>query len=136
MPPPPQQFAPPFGYMPNQPMHPYHVNNVLISLTCCVFFHKRMTFYSKYHFFGLQNQMQHGSCMNCSQQQLWNPHMSGEPQWNAKNLNGSNMSLNIPPFYPQQFDMNGTTWMNNGSYRKPDYPYHFGMIPNGKQFHI
>lgn len=71
--------------------------------------------------------------MNCSQQQLWNAQM-GEQQWNAKNLNGSNMSLNLPHFYPQPFDMNGTTWMNNGSYRKPDgYPYHFGMIPNGKQ---
>lgn len=77
--------------------------------------------------------------MNCSQQQLWNPHnmpaagAAGDPQWNAKNLNGSNMSLNLPPFYPQPFDINGTTWVNNGTYRKPDgYPYHFGMIPNGE----
>lgn len=70
--------------------------------------------------------------MNCSQQQLWNSHGT-EPQWNAKHLNGSNMSLNLPAFYPQQFDMNGTTWINNGSYHKPDgYPYNFGMIPNGK----
>lgn len=70
--------------------------------------------------------------MNCSQQQLWNPNGT-EPQWNAKHLNGSNMSLNLPAFYPQQFDMNGTAWINNGSYRKPDgYPYNFGMIPNGE----
>lgn len=70
--------------------------------------------------------------MNCSQHQLWNSN-GAEPHWNAKHLNGSNMSLNLPPFYPQQFDMSGTTWMNNGSYRKPDgYPYNFGMIPNGE----
>lgn len=70
--------------------------------------------------------------MNCSQQQLWNAH-GPEAQWNAKHLNGSNMSLNLPQYYPQQFDMNGTAWMNNGSYRKPDgYPYPFGMIPNGE----
>lgn len=77
--------------------------------------------------------MQQAPCLNCSQQQLWNS-QGPDPNWNAKNLNGSNMSLNLPPFYPQQFDMNGTTWMNNGSYRKPDgYPYNnFGMIPNGE----
>lgn len=71
--------------------------------------------------------------MNCSQQQLWNSHGS-EQQWNAKNLNGSNMSLNLPVFYPPpQYDMNGTMWINNGSYRKPDgYPYNYGMMPNGK----
>lgn len=73
------------------------------------------------------------SCVNCSQQQLWNPQMM-EPQWHPKNLNGSNMSLNLPQggFYPQSF---GTTWMNNGSYQKPDpYSYPFGMMPynNGK----
>ncbi|XP_031617064.1 uncharacterized protein LOC116336963 isoform X2 [Contarinia nasturtii] len=78
------------------------------------------------------NHMQ-GSCMNCSQQQLWNPH-GPEAQWNAKHLNGSNMSLNLPAFYPQQFDMNGTTWINNGSYRKPDG--YFGMIPNAYPFPI
>lgn len=68
--------------------------------------------------------------MNCSQQQLWNPPMF-EQQWNAKNLNGSNMSLNLPPsaFYPQQFDVSGTTWVNNQGYMKPDaYPYPFGMM--------
>lgn len=66
--------------------------------------------------------------MNCSQQQLWNAH-GPDAQWNAKNLNGSNMSLNLPQFYPQQFDMNGTAY----SYRKPDgYTYPFGMIPNGE----
>lgn len=73
--------------------------------------------------------MQPNGCMNCSQQQLWNPQMM-DPQWNPKNLNGSNMSLNLPPggYYPPQF--NGTTWMNNASYRKPDpYPYQFGMMP-------
>lgn len=55
-----------------------------------------------------------------------------EPQWNAKNLNGSNMSLNLPQggFYPPQFNMGGTNWMNNGSYQKPDqYSYPFGMMP-------
>lgn len=88
-------------------------------------------FYSNlecYLFHG-QNHTQQAPCMNCSQQQLWNSH-GPEPQWNAKNLNGSNMSLNLPQFYPQQFDMNGTTWMNNSSYRNP---YAFGVIPNGKK---
>lgn len=76
--------------------------------------------------------MPQAPCVNCSQQQLWNA-PGPEPQWNAKTLNGSNMSLNLPAFYPQPYDMNATTWMNNGSYRKPDaYPYNFGMIPNGK----
>lgn len=71
--------------------------------------------------------------MNCSQQQLWNQH-AHEQQWNAKNLNGSNMSLNLPYYPPHQYDMNGTMWINNGSYRKPDgYPYNFGMMPNGKR---
>lgn len=70
--------------------------------------------------------------MNCSQQQLWNQHVN-EQQWNAKNLNGSNMSLNLPYYPPHQYDMNSTMWINNGSYRKPDgYPYNFGMMPNGK----
>lgn len=79
--------------------------------------------------------MQQMPCMNCSQQQLWNSQGS-DAQWNAKNLNGSNMSLNLPTFYQPQYDMNGTTWINNGSYRKPDgYPYNFGMIPNGKHFY-
>ncbi|XP_055299571.1 E3 ubiquitin-protein ligase lubel isoform X2 [Sitodiplosis mosellana] len=104
---PPQQFGPPPQFMGYAPNQPF-----------------------PYH-----NHIQQGPCMNCSQQQLWNPH-GAEPQWNAKHLNGSNMSLNLP-FYPQQFDMNGTTWMNNGSYRKPDgYPYNFGMIPNAYPFPI
>lgn len=81
-------------------------------------------------YFFIQNHIQ-GPCMNCSQQQLWNPHNNPETQWIPKHLNGSNMSLNLPAFYSQQFDMGGgTTWINNGSYRKPD-GYPCGMIPNG-----
>lgn len=58
--------------------------------------------------------------MNCSQQQLhnWNPAWDSQ----IRNLNGSNMSLNLPPhghgYYPQQVG-----WTPNM------YPYPIGMIP-------
>lgn len=62
--------------------------------------------------------------------------MAGEPQWQARHLNGSNMSLNLPPpspYYPsQQFDMQ-TAWMHNAGYRYP-YPMPTQPLPNGKQF--
>lgn len=65
----------------------------------------------------------HGSCINCSQQQLhnWNQQMVN-PVWESqvRNLNGSNMSLNLPPhaYYPQQVG-----WAPNM------YPYPVGMVP-------
>lgn len=66
----------------------------------------------------------HGSCINCSQQQLhnWNQQMVN-PVWESqvRNLNGSNMSLNLPPhaYYPQQV-----------GWAPPNmYPYPVGMVP-------
>lgn len=52
-------------------------------------------------------------CLNCSQHQLWN----------ARQFNGSNMSLNMPMngYYPQQ-------WMMNGSYCRHDI-YGTGLPP-------
>ncbi len=61
--------------------------------------------------------------MNCSQQQLhnWN-HQMANPGWDSqiRHLNGSNMSLNLPPqgYFPQQMG-----WTPNM------YPYPVGMIP-------
>lgn len=76
------------------------------------------------------------NCINCSQQQLWNQQpMPGEPHWQARHLNGSNMSLNLPPpsaYYPsQQYDMQ-TAWMHNAGYRYP-YPMPVQPLPNGEQ---
>lgn len=65
----------------------------------------------------------HGSCINCSQQQLhnWN-HQMVNPGWDSqiRNLNGSNMSLNLPPhaYYPQQVGWTPSM-----------YPYPVGMMP-------
>ncbi|KAG4079394.1 hypothetical protein HA402_008086 [Bradysia odoriphaga] len=70
------------------------------------------------------NAPSHGSCMNCSQQQLhsWNHQMAPNPMWEnqIRQLNGSNMSLNLPPqgFYPQQVGWTPSM-----------YPYPVGMIP-------
>lgn len=75
--------------------------------------------------------MDHPSCMNCSQQQLWNNHTM-EQQWPTKDMNGSNASLNMPPSYyhPQQpFDFGGPLWSNGTLRRQDEYPYPFGMMP-------
>lgn len=83
--------------------------------------------------------------MNCSQQQLdWNhrnmPHTCWEPQpQQMRHLNGSNMSLNLPPqhaYYPQQHNLNPrrneapppTAW-NNGWGVPNMFPYGPGMPP-------
>lgn len=134
-----QQFVHPFGY----PLQ-YHVNlfsfyyfNIsFIIYSLIMFAIQILRILSIYCFFIVQNHVDQNPCINCSQQQVWNSQMM-DPQWNAKNLNGSNMSLNLPPnsYYPQPFDLSATNWMNNGSYRKPDgYPYPFNMMPmnNGK----
>lgn len=61
--------------------------------------------------------------MNCSQQQLhnWN-HQMVNPVWDSqiRNLNGSNMSLNLPShaYYPQQVGWTPSM-----------YPYPVGMMP-------
>lgn len=47
----------------------------------------------------------------------------------VRNLNGSNMSLNLPPhgYYPQQRDIPPTGWINGWAPNM--YPYPVGMIP-------
>lgn len=79
----------------------------------------------------ISNILQIQGCMNCSQQQLWNQ-QNVDPQWQARNLNGSNMSLNLPPagYYPQQYEMNlpPAGWING--YPPHDmYPMPVGMMP-------
>lgn len=75
------------------------------------------------------NPNMHSGCMNCSQHQLWNQQ---NPEWQARNLNGSNMSLNLPPagYYPQQYEMGipPAGWING--YQPHDvYPMPVGMMP-------
>lgn len=78
-----------------------------------------------------QNQQNtHTSCLNCSQQQLnWNQAVpnSGWDPTHIRHLNGSNMSLNIPPsgYYPQR-DMPPPGWQG---WAPQMYPYPVGMFP-------
>lgn len=66
---------------------------------------------------------------------MWNQQNPPEQQWHANHINGSNMSLNLPPngYYPQQFEMGmgppPSGWING--YCAPDgYSYQSsGMIP-------
>lgn len=75
------------------------------------------------------------NCLNCSQQMLWNQRSMDEPWQNARQFNGSNMSLNLPPngYFPQQFDMTmgpPPAWMNTYRGGAPEmYPYPNGMMP-------
>lgn len=76
--------------------------------------------------------------MNCSQQQLnWNQTMP--PGWDPqqmRHLNGSNMSLNLPPqaYYPQQQQHQlpqapPPAWINSWGAPPNMYPYPVNMMP-------
>lgn len=92
-----------------------------------------------------QQQQSAANCISCSQQQLnWTGHQPSQRDWQMHPpqpmgyLNGSNMSLNLPPqaYYPQQmqqqhnFRQDGPppAWING--WNAPNmYPYPMGMVP-------